>query len=84
MDKANLVRGILLSGCAVGELAITIAIAKEVKKAYDLDKYYGTFPESSVETSATALICGGAIGGCIALTAKMTVDAIECFRHLKN
>lgn len=84
MNKTNLVCGIVLSVIAVSELAGTISIAKEVKKAYDLDKNHGTFPESFVGTIAAGLICGGAIGGGLVLTTKTTVDAIKCFRHLKN
>lgn len=84
MNKTNLVCGILFSGCAVAGLALTITIAKDVKKAYDLDKRNGTFPESSVESVATGLICGSVIGGGVLLTTKFTVDATKCFRHLKN
>ena len=84
MNKTNLVLGVLLSGAAVSELALTITAAKEFKKAYDLDKRHGTFPESAVECAAVGLICGCGVGGGLALTAKMTVDAIKCFRHLKN
>ena len=84
MNKTNLVCGILFSGCAVGELALTITIAKELKKAYDLDKHHGTFPESVCENLAIGLICGGAVSGGLMIAAKFTKDAIECFRHLKN
>ena len=84
MNKANLVRGILLSGCAVGELALTITFAKELKKAYDLDKCYGSFPKSACEKLAVGSICGCAIDIGLAITAKITRDAIDCFKHLKN
>ena len=84
MNKTNLVRGILLSGCAVAELALTITIAKDVKEALDFDKRHGTFPDSAVVSTATGLICGASIGGGILATTKIAVDAVKCFRHLKN
>lgn len=84
MNKTNLFCGILFSACAVGELACTIAIAKESKEAYDFDKRCGSFPESAVESLATGIICGGATGVGVLLATKFAVDAVKCFRHLKN
>lgn len=84
MNKTNLICGILFTGCAAGELACTIAIAKESKKAYDLDKRCGTFPESACENLATGIICGAVTGVGVLLTTKFAVEAAKCFRHLKN